>query len=93
MLDSEKKQIPKDLDISITNDTVTIRGTRQKDEHIEGSNYFYQECYWGTFSRSVILPVEIDPDSAKASFKNGILSIRLPKIIKNRKRKLHITDT
>lgn len=81
---------PEDLDITIGEDTVTIRGSRKKDEKVSNENYFYQECYWGAFSRSVILPVEIDREHAEASFKNGILTIRLPKLEKNRTKKIHI---
>ena len=84
---------PEDVDVSITNDTVTIRGARQKEEQISSQNYFYQECYWGAFSRSVILPVEIDSENSKATFKNGILSIHLPKIEKNRERKINIISS
>src|SRR4030042_2152976 len=50
---------PEDLDVSINNDMVTIRGDRKSEEKVETENYYYQECYWGTFSRSVILPVEV----------------------------------
>ncbi|MDI6777618.1 MAG: Hsp20/alpha crystallin family protein [Patescibacteria group bacterium] len=70
---------PEDLDVSINNDMVTIRGDRKNEEKVEGENYYYQECYWGTFSRSVILPVEVLADKAEAAMKNGILTIRLPK--------------
>ncbi len=70
---------PEDLDVSINNDMVTIRGDRKNEEKVEGENYYYQECYWGTFSRSVILPVEVIADKAEATMKNGILTIRLPK--------------
>ncbi|HBB36692.1 MAG: Protein containing Heat shock protein Hsp20-like protein [Candidatus Moranbacteria bacterium GW2011_GWC1_45_18] len=70
---------PEDLDVSINNDMVTIRGERKNDEKVEGENYYYQECYWGTFSRSVILPVEVLADKAEAAMKNGILTLRLPK--------------
>jgi HSP20 family protein len=70
---------PEDLDVSINNDMVTIRGERKNDEKVEGENYYYQECYWGTFSRSVILPVEVIADKAEAAMKNGILTLRLPK--------------
>jgi len=73
---------PEDLDITITNDMVTIRGKREKDEQIQTDDYYYQECYWGSFSRSVILPVDVEADAAEASLKNGILTIRLPKIEK-----------
>jgi HSP20 family protein len=79
-----------DIDIDITSESVTIRGERKRENEITEDNYLYQECYWGKFSRSVILPQEIDPDKAKADFKNGILRIRLPKIAKGRTRKLKI---
>lgn len=72
----------KDLDISVTNDMVTIKGKRIEEEKIKTSDYYYQELYWGSFSRSVILPVDVDADKAKASLKNGVLTIRLPKLKK-----------
>lgn len=70
---------PEDLDISITNDTVTIRGRRERTEEVRDENYYYKELFWGTFSRSVILPEEIEDDEAEASLKHGLLTIRLPK--------------
>jgi HSP20 family protein len=70
---------PEDLDVSINNDMVTIKGERKNEEQVQGENYYYQECYWGYFSRSVVLPVDIIADKAEASLKNGILTIRLPK--------------
>jgi HSP20 family protein len=81
---------PEDVDISITNDMVTIRGKRTKDETINTENYYYQELYWGAFSRSVILPVEVDADRAKATIKNGILSIKLPKSEKVKTKKINV---
>jgi len=81
---------PEDIDISITNDMVTIRGKRIKDEKIDTENYYYQELYWGAFSRSVILPVEVDADRAKATIKNGILTIRLPKSEKVKTKKISV---
>lgn len=81
---------PEDLDIAITNDMITVRGRRQKQEEAKTEDYFYQECYWGNFSRSVILPVDIDADKAVASLKNGILTIRLPKAEKIRTKKIKI---
>ena len=80
-----------DLDISITNDMVTIKGNRSSDEKIKQSDYYYRELYWGAFSRSIILPEEIDADNAKASMKNGVLTIRLPKLAKSRIKKVKIT--
>ena len=81
---------PEDIDISITNDMVTLRGRRTKDEAVETENYFYQELYWGSFSRSVILPAEIDSDKSKATIKNGILTIRLPKLAKSKTKKITV---
>lgn len=70
---------PEDLDVSINNDMVTIKGERKNEEVVHQNNYYYQECYWGQFSRSVVLPVDIISDKAEAALKNGILTIRLPK--------------
>ena len=81
-----------EIDIAVTNDMVTIKGSRRSEEKVRQSNYFYQELYWGSFSRSIILPEEIDPDKAKASIQNGILTLRLPKMSKSRTRKINITS-
>lgn len=74
-----------DIDISITDDMVTIRGERKKDSQIRVTNYFYEEVFYGPFSRSVILPEEVDSDEATASIKNGVLTIKLPKKLKTKK--------
>jgi HSP20 family protein len=81
---------PDDLDIDVSTDAVTIRGERRREETIRDEDYFYQECYWGRFSRSVILPEEIDPDSATVRFKNGILTVRMPKLNKKKAKKLKV---
>lgn len=81
---------PEDLDISITNESVTIRGKREKNEKVKEDEYFYQECYWGRFSRSIILPQEIDAERAVAGMKNGVLTIRLPKLDREKTKKLKI---
>lgn len=70
---------PKDIEISINNDVLTIRGQRQRDTEIADDDYYYRECYWGKFSRSVVLPIEVKQDKIEAVFKNGILTITLPK--------------
>src|SRR3989338_3647664 len=70
---------PEDLDVSITNDSVTIRGRRERHEDVREDSYYYKELFWGTFSRSVILPEEIEDDMAEAVLKHGLLSIKLPK--------------
>jgi HSP20 family protein len=79
-----------DIDISILDGMVTIRGTRHPDTKIPASDYFYQELYWGAFSRSIILPEEVDAEAAKASMKNGILTVRLPTMEKTKTKKLKI---
>lgn len=81
-----------DLDISITNEMVTIKGNRKFEEKVKESDYYYQELYWGSFSRSIILPEEIDADKAKATMKNGILTLRLPKLAKSRVKKVRIAS-
>ncbi len=73
---------PEDIDISINNDMVTIRGKREKDHEVADENYYYRECYWGGFSRSIILPCDVKVDRIKASMKNGVLTIILPKATK-----------
>ena len=81
---------PEDLDIAITNDMVTIRGKREREEEIKQQNYYYQECYWGAFSRSVILPVDVAADKSEATMKNGILTLRLPKVEKEQTKKIKV---
>lgn len=71
---------PEDIEITFDNDMITIRGARQKDTTIDEEDYFYQECYWGGFSRSIILPVDVDEEKIEATIKNGVLTIKLPKI-------------
>lgn len=68
-----------DIDISINNDMLTIRGKREMTEKIKEENYLYKECYWGSFSRSIILPVEIDAENIGAALENGVLTVTLPK--------------
>lgn len=78
------------LDVSITNESVTVRGKREREVKIKEEDYFYQECYWGRFSRSIILPQEIDPEKAEATIKNGILIIKLPKLHRQKTKKLRV---
>lgn len=70
---------PDDIDISIDNDMITIRGRREKQRDVREEDYFYQECYWGSFSRSIILPVDVEAEKIEASIRNGVLTIILPK--------------
>lgn len=75
---------PEDLDISIENDILIIKGER-KEYQEEVKNYYYQECYWGKFSREIVLPEEVNSSKAAATMKDGILTIRIPKINKGKK--------
>jgi len=79
-----------EIDISATQDMITIRATREHPEEAGRENYYYQELYWGTFSRSIMLPQEIDIDATQAHFSNGLLTIRLSKIDKERVEKIKV---
>ena len=79
-----------DLDVSISNDMITIKGRRENDERIPDDDFYFQELYWGPFSRSVILPTEVEADKVRASLKNGILTVRLPKIKRETIKKVEI---
>lgn len=79
---------PKDLDISVHGDLLTIRGNRSETKEKKADDWFYQECYWGSFSRSIVLPNEVSSDRAKASLKNGVLEIRFPVVEGGKKLKI-----
>jgi len=81
---------PENLDVNITHEMVTISGGREDEQKVEKQNYFYQELYWGRFSRSILLPKEVDPDEAEAVIKDGVLTIKIPKINKEKVQKLKI---
>ena len=81
---------PDDLDVSITRDSVTIRGKRQEDRTISEGEYFHRELYWGSFSRTIHLPEEIDVEDSEALEKYGLLILKLPKIDKNRQTRLKV---
>ena len=81
---------PEDLDVTITRDRITIRGKREA-EHIENEDdYLVRELYWGSFSRTIQLPEEIDVDEAEAIEKHGLLILKLPKLDKKRQSKLKV---
>ena len=81
---------PEDLDISITRDMVTIKGKRETERFIKDEDYYHQELYWGSFSRAIMLPAEIEVEEADAVEKHGLLVIRLPKIDKNKQTRLRV---
>ena len=81
---------PEDLDISITRDVVTIHGKREEEKTIEEEDFITKELYWGSFSRTIALPAEIDVDEAEAIEKHGLLILKLPKLDKRKKSKLKV---
>lgn len=81
---------PEDLDISITRDMVTIKGKREEEKTARDDDYFVRELYWGSFSRSISLPEEIDVDESEAVEKHGLLILKLPKLDKKRQSKLKV---
>ena len=81
---------PEDLDISITRDMVTIKGSREESREVSDGDYFTKELYWGSFSRTILLPQEIEVEAAEASEKHGLLIMKLPKVDKGRQTKLKV---
>jgi HSP20 family protein len=81
---------PEDLQVSVTDDTVTIRGERKAEKEADEEGYFCQECYWGAFSRSFTLPKGIDSEKASAKLKNGILEISIPKHPQSNTRQIRV---
>lgn len=81
---------PEDLQINISRDMVTVKGKREENKTISDENFFTRELYWGTFSRTISLPQEIDPEGAEAIEKHGLLMIRLPKLDKGRQTMLRV---
>ena len=81
---------PGDLDISITRDMVTIRGMREEFQETSDDNYFHRELFWGSFSRTLLLPEEVIIDESEAQEKHGMLEIKLPKLDKHRATQLKV---
>lgn len=73
-----------DLSVSVTREMVTIRGKREAPKGISSEDYFFQELYWGAFSRTILLPAEIETEETEATEKHGLLTIKLPKIDKGK---------
>lgn len=82
---------PDDLKISLHNDMLIIKGRRENKEKIAEENYLFRECYWGPFSRSIILPFDVDPKRVEAEIEAGVLTINLYKS-KPEKIKVDIKD-
>jgi HSP20 family protein len=81
---------PEDLNISITRDMVTLKGLREEVREVADEDYYHRELFWGSFSRSIVLPEEIVIDEAEAREKHGLLEIVLPKLDKGRSARLTV---
>ena len=79
------------LEINLTPESVAIRGKREKSQKVSDTDYFYQECFWGSFSRTVILPTEIDTEKSTAALKNGVLTVKMPKLDRKKGKKLKVS--
>ncbi len=79
-----------DISISVEKDVLIIKGSRVRPEQNKNCNYFIEECYWGNFSRKIIITEDIDPSRIDASMKDGILTIKVPKVIKDLKEPIKV---
>ncbi len=79
-----------DLDISVENEMLIIKGERKMPDSNKEKEYSYQECYWGPFSRQIILPEDTDPNRIKASLQKGILTIKVPRVTRIKKKKITV---
>jgi len=78
------------IDISVSEDVVTIRGERVDESEVDREHYYVQECYWGSFSRSVILPTSTQAEKAEANLKDGVLTIVIPKVVSDKVKKIKV---
>lgn len=79
-----------DLDVSIADNTLSIRGTLSAGNEDDVENYFVQECYWGEFSRSLALPVPVKEDEIEAILKDGVLTISFTKVKQDTVKKIQV---
>jgi len=79
-----------ELDVSISDNTLTIRGTLSAGNEDGVENYFLQECYWGEFSRSIVLPVPVKEDEIEAVLKDGVLTISFEKVKQDTVKKIQV---
>lgn len=79
-----------DLDVSISDNTLTVRGTLNAGSEEDVENYFLQECYWGEFSRSIVLPVPVKEDEIEATLKDGVLTIGFAKVKQDTVKKIQV---
>ncbi|MFC1810206.1 Hsp20/alpha crystallin family protein [Patescibacteria group bacterium] len=79
-----------DMSVAVSDDVLTVKGHRQYEKTVDEENYFTQECFWGDFSRSIVLPASVDSNKISASFNDGVLKIEIPKIEKARSKVIKI---
>lgn len=79
-----------DLEISVSRDMLTIKGKREEFEEVGEENYFHRELFWGSFSRTILLPQEVDIDRAEATEDKGMLTLKLPKVDKTRQARIKV---
>jgi len=79
-----------DMSVTVVDDVLTIKGKRHLEIAVQEENYFTQECFWGDFSRSIVLPASVDSNKISAQFKDGVLKIEIPKIEKIRSKVIRI---
>ena len=76
---------PENLELIITRDMITIRGKREENRNINEEDYFIKELYWGKFSRTILLPQEVEPEEVEATEKHGLLTIKVQKVDKEKR--------
>jgi len=81
---------PEDLEIVTARDMITIRGKREENRSVSEENFFAKELYWGSFSRIISLPSEVEPEEAEATEKHGLLTIKLKKVDREKKNSIKI---
>ncbi|MBD3156226.1 Hsp20 family protein [Candidatus Peregrinibacteria bacterium] len=79
-----------DMSVEVSDDVLTIKGHREQKEEIAEEHYFTQECFWGDFSRSIVLPASVDTGKISADFKDGVLTITIPKVEKVKSKVIRI---
>jgi HSP20 family protein len=80
----------KDIDVSVTSNTVTIKGSTSHEEKEEKGNYYRCEISGGSYSRTLSLPADVDESKAKAKLKDGILELTLPKVTKSKRKSIKV---
>ena len=84
---------PKDVEITVTGNLLTVKGERKLEKEYNNEDYFSREISYGSFERSVMLPVEVNPDKIKATYKKGLLEIRMPAAAAIKGKKIEIETT